>query len=75
MDIAGSVVPAICSPGKASLLAPSLSMILAVIPLTIPLDFDRSARKREDILLGLISEDPTGGLRDDERDKLVPLAL
>ncbi len=43
-------------------------MILAVIPLTIPLDFDRSARKREDILLGLIS------LRDDERDK-VPLAL
>ncbi len=49
-------------------------MILAVIPLTIPLDFDRSARKREDILPGLISEDPTGGLRDDERDKL-PLAL
>ncbi len=45
-------------------------MILAVVPLTIPLDFDRSARKREDILLGLISEDPTGGLRDDERDKL-----
>lgn len=47
-------------------------MILAVVPLTIPLDFDRSARKREDILRGLISEAPTGALRDDERDISYP---